>query len=276
MHTVLDVIAAHIDRFVAEASEECARFGVPFAIPTAARAAIQQEYASADRIRVMSKFARDTFLDRGFSGERLAVVSPPLTLERSEITERPPRFRMGFVGALEPWKGVHYLVQAFPGAAGSDWELLMVGATGSKPMAPYFREVLRADPRIRIELADVRAAGRARVHSRFSVLVYPSARDGFGQSVAEAMACGVPVIVTTTTGAVDLVEPGRTGFVTRPRDPDDIAESLCALAGDRELCREMGQQARATVLQYTPERFRQQYAALLSGAGAAPEWRQSP
>ncbi len=277
METVLDVITAHIDLFVAEGVKECARFGAPFAIHPAAYAAMRQEYASADRIRVMSQFALDSFLARGLTRDRVAVVSRPLILERSEITDRPPRFCVGFVGALEPWKGVHYLVEAFRRVAGSDWELLLVGATGSRPMARYFREVLSTDARIRMEPADVTAAGWARIYGRFSVLVYPSVCDGFGQSVAEAMACGVPVIVTTTTGAADLVEPGRSGFIVPPRDPESIAESLDRLARDRDLCREMGRQGRATVRRYTPERFRRQYASLRSGeAASAVQPNQSP
>jgi glycosyltransferase involved in cell wall biosynthesis len=269
MGTVLDVITAHIDVFATEGGRECERFGVAFAIHQRAQDAMREEYATADRIRVMSAFARHTFLARGFPPARVAVVSPPLTLERAEITERPRQFCVGFVGALEPWKGVHYLVEAFRRVAGSDWQLVLVGGTGARPIAEYFRNVRRADSRIAIAPADVRAAGWAHIYGRFSVLVYPSVCDGFGQSVAEAMACGVPVIVTTTTGAADLVESGRTGVIVPPRDPDSIAESLYRLAREPDLCRQMGLEARETVLRFTPERFWREYAPLVPDRDAA-------
>jgi glycosyltransferase involved in cell wall biosynthesis len=76
--------------------------------------------------------------------------------------------------------------------------------------------------------------------------------------VAEAMACGVPVIVTSKTGASDLVVDGKNGFVVPPGDVDAITERLRFMAEDRERVRRMGVAARETVAGLTLERFRAQ------------------
>jgi len=263
MPTVLDVITAHVDEFVQEGLKECAVFRAPFAIHPRMRARMHEEYARADRIRVMSSYARRTFLARGVAPDRVIVVNPPMTVEQRPETRRPRKFCVGFVGTLEPWKGAHYLVDAFKRAAATDWTLRLVGGTGSRGVARYFREILRLDPRIVVAPADVRRAGVERAYGAFSVLVHPSVCDGFGQCVLEAMGCGVPVIVTDTTGASDLVRHGRTGYIVPPRDREAIAECLQRLAADPGLCEQMGREARAATLSDPADRFLHQYSTLL-------------
>ena len=60
------------------------------------------------------------------------------------------------------------------------------------------------------------------------VFVLPSLEDGFAQTVAEAMACGLPVVTTPNTGASDLVEDGINGSVVPIRDPSALAEAVLA------------------------------------------------
>jgi glycosyltransferase involved in cell wall biosynthesis len=91
-----------------------------------------------------------------------------------------------------------------------------------------------------------------------SVLVHPSLADGFSYAVAEAMACGLPVIVSDNTGAADLVEDGVQGYVVPTGDAHAIAERLHHLHSHPELLAQMGARARETIRRsLTLERFRQ-------------------
>jgi glycosyltransferase involved in cell wall biosynthesis len=82
---------------------------------------------------------------------------------------------------------------------------------------------------------------------RAEVLVLPSLHDGFGFVAAEAMATGLPVIVTDQTGAADWVVDGQTGWVIRAADPESLARTLQTAIDCRSLLPEMGRAARAAV-----------------------------
>lgn len=58
------------------------------------------------------------------------------------------------------------------------------------------------------------------------LLVLPSVREQFGLVLIEAMACGVPVVAVNAHGPADIVEPGRTGWLVPPDDPDALADAL--------------------------------------------------
>jgi glycosyltransferase involved in cell wall biosynthesis len=72
-------------------------------------------------------------------------------------------------------------------------------------------------------------------------LVLPSHHEPFGAVVQEAMAAGLPVIVTSAVGAArDLVQEGKTGFVVPPGDPEALANRIAMLLKDPSLCAKMG------------------------------------
>lgn len=88
------------------------------------------------------------------------------------------------------------------------------------------------------------------------VLVLPSDRqETWGLAVNEAMACGLPAIVSDAVGcAPDLIVPGVTGFTYPAGNTQALADALGRLAGDQAAAREMGQAANARVAGYSVER----------------------
>src|SRR5262249_15354646 len=150
-------------------------------------------------------------------------------------------FRVCFVGLFEPWKGLHYLIDGFNQASLTDAELVLWGAPGARPIAKYLATAISGNPAIRIEPAEVRRIGYENVYAKSSVFVQPSLSDGFGYTVAEAMASGIPVIVTETTGAAEMVSDGENGYVIPSRDSGAIAERLRYLAVNPGLVRRMGE-----------------------------------
>jgi len=77
--------------------------------------------------------------------------------------------------------------------------------------------------------------------------VSPSSEDSFGLPVAEAMACGLPVITSHFAGIAELVQNGVDGFVLRdPRDEKALAELLKQLSRDHELRQRVGTVAAAS------------------------------
>lgn len=257
--TVLDVVNTHVDDFAVHVERECKKFGVRPFIHPAMRWRIRREYERATIIRVMSDTARRTFLERGVSPDRVFTATPPCDVEGSPVAAHDdPVFRVGFVGLVAPWKGFHYLVDAFDRAALRESELVLWGGTGNRGTSQWLKRKMAANDRIVLRPQSVRALGFAEVYGAMSVLVHPSLADGFAYVVAEAMGCGVPVIVTSNTGAADLVVEGVNGYVVPPGDADAIADRLRFLASHRSLIPKMGAEARLAARRLTRDRFRQQ------------------
>ena len=147
--TVVDSITTHIDDFVEHQKRECAKFNIRPATSEAIRRRTLIEYQRADLIRVLSEHARTTFLERGF--KNVVVLRPRIDVaEFPEATFQTPKFRVSFVGLLEPWKGFHYLVDAFNTWQLPDSELIFWGAPGSRPVTHYIREHTSRNPRIQV------------------------------------------------------------------------------------------------------------------------------
>lgn len=86
--------------------------------------------------------------------------------------------------------------------------------------------------------------------------IHASTREQWGLVVNEAMAAGLPVVVSERCGcATDLVEEGENGYTIEPYDPSDLADRMLQLAhGSQDLAR-MGRKSRERIDQWRPERF---------------------
>ncbi|HWJ68524.1 MAG TPA: glycosyltransferase family 1 protein [Sphingobium sp.] len=86
------------------------------------------------------------------------------------------------------------------------------------------------------------------------IFFMPSITETFGNVTTEAMAAGVPVVAAHATGAVDLVEPGVTGFLVPPQDVGAYADAIQRLIEDPALRTAAGQASHARVRGYEWDR----------------------
>ena len=75
----------------------------------------------------------------------------------------------------------------------------------------------------------------SQAYASSDIFVFPSTTDTFGNVVLEAMASGVPVIVSDRGGPRETVQHGRTGFVTKGRDSREVVEAIVKLVDDPEM-----------------------------------------
>lgn len=80
-----------------------------------------------------------------------------------------------------------------------------------------------------------------------SIAVFPSLKESFGVSVAEAMACEKPVVVTNVGGLPEVVENGVTGLIVPPANAEKLAEAIEKLIVNQELRITLGKQGRQRV-----------------------------
>jgi glycosyltransferase involved in cell wall biosynthesis len=228
-----------------------------------------QEYEEADYIEVTSRFVLETFLDRGVPRERLLHV-PNLGID-STLFHPAPRdtrpFRIVAVG-LSLRKGTPYLVQAVAQLRVPDLELWLVGGIPAD-LAPLLRT---AGVAFR-DVGRLPHSALADVYRAASVFVLPSIEEGLPQAVLEAMASGLPVIITPNTGGEDLIEHGREGLIVPLRDPGAIADGLLSLYEDEDRRRAMGEAAAESARAWTwdayGDRAVRAYTGLAKGVGVA-------
>lgn len=163
-----------------------------------------------------------------------------------------------FVGRFAPEKNVLRLLEAYGRyrreAGSSAWGLVLVG---SGPQEAQLREAAQS-------MRDVAFAGfqqldRARAYFGLaSCLMLPSLSEPWGLVVNEAMAAGLPVLVSHRCGCVpELVRPGLNGYVCDPLDVDGLARLMRVMASGSVDLKGMGEASRALAALYTPETWAQ-------------------
>lgn len=94
------------------------------------------------------------------------------------------------------------------------------------------------------------------------IFVFPSFNEGMSNSMLEAMACGLPVIMTPTGGAQELIRDGENGFLVAFGDARDIASKIEQLLIDPQKRRQMSVKSRETALSMRWENVAWQYQAV--------------
>jgi glycosyltransferase involved in cell wall biosynthesis len=99
--------------------------------------------------------------------------------------------------------------------------------------------------------------------NRCDIFLSASRLEGFGLSVAEAMACGKPVVATNGSSLPELVVDGQGGFLCRMNDANDFADKIRHLAADDTLRKEMGMFNRQRVEEkFTLQKMTDEYLAV--------------
>ena len=245
--SVLKRSSAHIVTQRELLQEEYRRWGMEDRTPIPAFIVERElrEYDEADYVLTSSRFIARTFRDRGVPPHK--VLCLPLAVDTSSFraAQRDDRtFRVLFCGAASLRKGVPYLLKAFASLALPDAELWFVGGIAAE-LRPLFARL--GGPNVRV-LGSVPHGSLPAIYQQCDVLCLPSIEEGFGTVVTQAMACGLPVIVSENVGAADaLAGAPDAGCIVPIRDARALADAILGLYEDRVRCRAMGQRAAAAL-----------------------------
>lgn len=228
--------------------EEHQAWGMPFdGIDLRVIEREEAEYAQADCITVPSVFAHRSFVDQGVAPEKIRLLPYGVNLSRFEPIGAPnsAHFDVLFVGAMTLQKGVPYLLQAFKQLRHCAKSLTFAGAVSPQIIALMKAKGLWSDE-IQV-LGHVPQLELKQLMSTRHVLVLPSVQEGLAMVMAQAMACGCPVIASENTGARDLFDDGQEGFIVPIRDPQTLTDRLQRLIDEPDLRKRMGRAALARV-----------------------------
>lgn len=211
-----------------------------------------KEYEEAGYIAVPSEFAKQTFIQNGIKESK--VISVPLGADISEIDCREfdkilkdPDFL--FVGGNGLRKGVRYLIEAWKNID-NESKLYLRTSFSNNSDNLFNIEYLENVSVIKDYIEDL-----SDLYSKADVLVLPSLEDGFGMVVTEAMASGMPVIVSENTGAKEIVKDGENGFIIPIKDDEAIREKIRYFQENPGEVKRMGKNARETAEKYTWDRY---------------------
>ena len=182
----------------------------------------------ADAIWCPSEFVQRSLVDNGISKGKTFVSYLGVDVNKIntpiDIGHAHGEFQILFVGTACLQKGVHVLLEALVSSDISNATLIFNGKAdevGSRLIRDYTARLEAKKILIRIDPGDPR-----RYLCSASLFVLPSAHDSYGIVVIEAMAAGLPVVVSTGAGAKECVQHGRNGFVFNSGDSEELSTNL--------------------------------------------------
>lgn len=233
--TFIDAQNSHPRVFWDLLSEEQKRWRSPY--PPISRYYNQRGLESveqSDYVFAPSTFVRDSFLQQGLEPGRVLLYTLPLNLDwfKPAEADRPESRPLTILntGALCLRKGTPYLLEAFRLIRKKVPQAVLrlsqtVRADAKEALRQYADLPIDWAPYFNLAVEEQRKQYLERLQTS-DIFVFPSIEDGFGFVVAEALACGLPVITTKNTGASDLVLPGENGEVVPIRNPEAISEAV--------------------------------------------------
>jgi glycosyltransferase involved in cell wall biosynthesis len=145
---------------------------------------------------------------------------------------KPNGKRAGFIGRLDPIKRINDLIDAVAPLP-SQFTLDIFGEGSQRQSLEAQIAKLNLNDRVKLHgaVADPREALR-----KIDLLVLPSAAEGFGLVLIEAMAAGVPVIGTNVPGIRDVVRDSSNGLLVPPSNPVQLGAAILRILEDCAFC----------------------------------------
>ncbi len=243
---------------------------------------------------VGGRFHRDYLTELGLERERIGLGYDVVDNEhfrrgaaRARANDQEERRRLGvpqryFLASNRfiPKKNLPGLVRAFaayrksagPGA----WDLVVLGDGELRAELEALREQLGLGGCVHLpgfrQYEDLPA-----YYGLAGGFVHTSTTEQWGLVVNEAMAAGLPVLVSRRCGCVpDLVEEGRNGFTFDPHDEDGLSRHLLRMAGGEYDRASMGRAGEEIIARWTPETFAEGLLRAVRAGLAAPRPRFGP
>jgi glycosyltransferase involved in cell wall biosynthesis len=229
--------------------------------------------AVVDHFIAISENVRQRTIDLGCDPEKITTVPNGIELPEEKRSGRSSAFTeqfnwdkdvfiVGITGQMTATKGHMDLLNAFKIAYSKNKKIRLV--IGGIFIEPLYTELQACIKEWALENVVVFTGWLPSVHSFFNnidLFVLASRHDeGYGLVVAEAMANSLPVIITNSGGAVEIVENEINGYIVSKRDVDAMAGKMLYLSENSTLGIEMGSRGRQRIEQYFNMRLQ---AALL-------------
>jgi glycosyltransferase involved in cell wall biosynthesis len=250
---LIDMYTAHPNFRKELLSEEYERFNLNEQMPDhPLREKYLKEIELADHLITPSSHVYKTCVLQGVPKDKISIMPFGVDIHRFKPTEKKDKiFRVIYVGAVSINKGIYYLLEAFKKLRLPNSELVLIGQ-----LQPELRPILAKYNDLFKHISHVPNDQLSNWYGNSSVFAFPSLTEGSALVTYEAMACGLPSIVTENSGSV--VRSNMDGFVIPIRDIATLKEKILFFYENEDRRKEMGKSARKRAEQFTWERYGQQ------------------
>ena len=220
------------------------------------------EVELADLIICCSELARQSYLAVGVSDSRVVVNSPGVDVELFRPDDGSSRFgptKFVFVGTASRTKGFDILLEAFRITSGifPSAELHVIG--DPEPAFRFGRHsadrLVMHGKRSRHEVAQLLGV--------MDCLVLPSRLESFGLTVLEAMAAGIPAIITPKVGAAEVITPGKNGWIVPVGSAIALSKQMWWCCAEPNRVREMHPDCIASAAGYQWVNYRKRMLSIV-------------
>lgn len=198
---------------------------------------------SADRLIAVSRFVADCVRQHCVANAKsVEVIYNGIDTERFRPTvdENCDRsLRVLFVGNPSQRKGFH-LLAGIAEQLPEDVELAFTSGLRNKEVKTFHKRL--------ISLGHVAYSEMHRLYQQADILLFPAYREGFGLCIAEAMACGLPVVSSNCSAIPELIDEGQGGFLVTPGDIEAMLKKTRILLANPALRSDFGKWNRARAL----------------------------
>lgn len=200
----------------------------------------EEEIANATCISVPSTFVRRTYLMENVPAEKIIVNSFGTDIRAFSAKQYKlyigKKIRFLFFGSLNARKGLPLLLKAWEHSFLEECELTIAGF-GSIPAGILL-------PKNVINAGTISKEDREQLYHRSDVFVFPSYYEGFAQVLIEAAASGLPIISTINSGAEEIVENGKNGFIIEEGNESQLIKAITFFINNSQQIPEMGSLSR--------------------------------
>jgi glycosyltransferase involved in cell wall biosynthesis len=197
----------------------------------------------------VSEFLKSNLVDDGINPDKVTVIYNGVdichsreggNLDPRNESEDDKTIVIGSIGRLHSVKNYENLIRACAQLKIENWKLTIIGEGSERPRLERLISGLGLGDKVELVGAVDNAVERL---SQMDIYIQPSLSEGFGLSVVEAMAAGLPVVVTPYGALPELVDSGKAGLIAKSGKPNDLAAAISEMLNDKVAAKRMGRDA---------------------------------
>ena len=224
-------------------------------------------------IAISESTKKDVVEQYGYDERKISIVYPAVDTAQyapasaQEIEQVKAKYGIKgdyllFLSTLEPRKNVAGIIKAYnilSPELRAKYQLVLAGKKGW--LDDEIEELCTKMGERVVRTGRVESSEKAALYTGAKVFTFPSAFEGFGIPILEAMACGTPVITSNVSSMPEVA--GDAAVMVDPNDIHDIAAALTKILTDGDLVKELQKQGSKRIKEFTWQKSGQQLVALL-------------